>query len=105
MIRVDVLYPRTADARFDWDYYLGTHMPMVAARFGAAALTTSVAQGIAGGTPGEAAAFVAIASFTFDSVPAFQAAFGPHAAEILADIPRYTSIQPVVQISEIKLGP
>jgi uncharacterized protein (TIGR02118 family) len=104
MIRVDVLYPHTAGARFDWDYYLGTHVPLVAARFGAAARTTSVAQGLAGGAPGTPAPFVAIASFTFASVPAFQAVFGPHAAEILADIPRYTSIQPLVQISEIKSG-
>jgi uncharacterized protein (TIGR02118 family) len=42
--------------------------------------------------------------FTFDSVPAFQAAFAPHMNEIMADIPNYTSIQPVVQISEVVSG-
>lgn len=104
MIRVTVLYPHTENARFDWDYYLQSHVPMVAARFGAAARTTSIEQGIAGGLPGAPAPFVAVASFTFDSVAAFQEAFGPHSAEILADIPHYTSIQPTVQISEIKLG-
>lgn len=104
MIRVSVLYPQTEGAHFNWDYYLGTHVPMVVDRFGAAARSTTVEQGLAGGVPGAPAPFVAVASFTFDSVPVFQAAFGPHAAEILADIPRYTSIQPVVQISEIKSG-
>ncbi len=57
-----------------------------------------------GGAPGSPAEFVALAHFTFDSVPAFQAAFGPHAAEIMGDLPKFTSIQPVVQISEIKVG-
>ncbi len=39
----------------------------------------------------------------FDSVEEFQTAFTPHAAEIMADIPNYTNIQPVIQISEVKM--
>ncbi len=104
MIRVSVLYPNQPGARFDWAYYLGTHVPMVAKKFGAAARSTSIEQGLGGGVPGSPAPYVAAAHFTFDSVPAFEAAFGPHAAEILADIPKYTSIEPVVQIGEIKVA-
>jgi len=102
MIRVSVLYPSKQGARFDWAYYLGTHMPMVRLKLGAAAKVTSVDQGIAGGAPGAPAPFIAIAHFTFDSVAAFQAAFDPNAREIMADIPNYTSIEPVIQISDIK---
>ena len=101
MIRVSVLYPRKEGARFDWAYYAGTHMPMVGRKFGSAVKAVSFDQGIAGGAPGSPAPFVAIAHFTFDSVPAFQTAFGPHAHEIMADIPKYTSIEPVIQISEV----
>jgi uncharacterized protein (TIGR02118 family) len=36
-----------------------------------------------------------------DSVEAFQKGFGPHAKEIMADIPNYTDIAPVMQISEV----
>lgn len=104
MIRVSVLYPHKEGAHFDWAYYLGTHMPMVARKLGAAAKATSVEQGIGGGAPDVPAPYAAIASLTFDSVPAFQAAFAPHAQEIMADIPKYTSIQPVIQISEIRSG-
>lgn len=104
MIRVSVLYPHKEGARFDWSYYLSKHVPMVTQKFGSAAKATSIEQGIGGGFPGTPAPHVAIANFTFESVPAFQAAFGPHAEEILADIPRYTSIEPIIQISEIKLG-
>jgi len=39
----------------------------------------------------------------FDTVEAFQAAFGPHADPIMADIPNYTDIQPTIQISEVKI--
>ena len=36
-----------------------------------------------------------------ESLEAFQQGFGPHAAEILADIPNYADLQPVLQISEV----
>jgi uncharacterized protein (TIGR02118 family) len=39
----------------------------------------------------------------FESVAEFQAAFAPHAAAIMADIPNYTNIQPVIQVSEVKM--
>ena len=104
MIRVNVFYPGKEGARFDWAYYLDKHMPMVNRKFGSAAKGTSVEQGLAGGTPGSPPSFVAMAHFTFDSVEVFQAAFAPHAAEIMADIPNYTSIEPVIQISDLKLA-
>ena len=104
MIRVSVVYPRKEGAHFEWSYYTGTHVPMVGRKLGAALKSVSIEQGIAGGAPGSPAPFIAIANLTFDSVPAFQAAFGPHAQEIMADIPKYTSIEPVIQISEVKLG-
>jgi uncharacterized protein (TIGR02118 family) len=81
MIRVHVLYPNNAGSTFDMDYYLSKHMPMVAARLGAALKGMTVDQGLSGGQPGSEAAYRAVASLSFDSVDAFQQAFGLHAAE------------------------
>jgi uncharacterized protein (TIGR02118 family) len=39
-----------------------------------------------------------------DSVENFQQGFGPHASEIRADIPKYTDLTPVIQISEVVVG-
>ncbi len=39
-----------------------------------------------------------------DSVEAFQAGFGPHVQEIMADIVNYTDVAPVIQISEVVVG-
>jgi uncharacterized protein (TIGR02118 family) len=39
-----------------------------------------------------------------DSIEAFQTGFGPHAQEIMADIPNYTDQAPVIQISEVVVG-
>src|SRR3954452_9962489 len=102
MIKVSVLYPNKPGAQFDTAYYFAKHMPMVTSRFGSALKNTSIDHGIAGPAPGSPPAFVMMAHFTFESADAFQAAFGPHAAEIMGDIPNYTSIEPIVQISEVK---
>lgn len=104
MIRVSALYPKKEGARFDWAYYLDTHVPLVIRKLGAALKATTIEQGIAGGAPGSPAAFVAIAHLSFESVPAFQAAFGPCAEEIMADILKFTSIEPIIQIGEVKIG-
>ncbi len=39
-----------------------------------------------------------------ESIAVFQAGFGPHAEEIMADIPNYTDQAPVIQISEVVVG-
>jgi uncharacterized protein (TIGR02118 family) len=102
MIKVSVLYPAGADKKFNMEYYLGTHMPMVRSKLGAACKSTAVEQGLGGGAPGAPPTYTAMGHLYFDSVAEFQAAFGPHAEAIMADIPNYTDIQPVIQVSEVK---
>jgi uncharacterized protein (TIGR02118 family) len=103
MIKVSVLYPNKPGAKFDMKYYCEKHMPMVQAKLGAACKSVAVEQGLAGGAPGAPAAFIAMGHLYCDSVEAFQAAFGPHAKEIMGDIPNYTDIEPTLQISDVKL--
>ncbi len=103
MIRVSVLYPNDPGARFDMGYYTSKHMPMVKARCGAACRSIAAEKGVGGAEPGSKPTYIAIGHLTFDSVEAFGKAFGPHAQEILADIPNYTNVKPVVQISEVTL--
>ena len=103
MIKVSVLYPSGTDSRFDMDYYLNRHVPMVLAKLGQACKGAAVEEGLGGITPGSPPAFSAMGHLYFDSVEAFQAAFGPHADELMADIPNYTNVQPTIQVSEVKL--
>ena len=103
MIKVSVLYPHSASATFDMAYYLEKHMPMVRQKLGAACKGTAVEQGIGGGAPGAPPTYIAMGHLLFDSAEAFQSAFAPHAAAIMGDIPNYTQIQPIIQVSEVKL--
>jgi len=103
MIKVSVLYPNVPDAKFDMDYYLTKHMPMVNEKSAGACKSIAVEQGLAGGAPGAPATYVAMGHLTYDSLETFQAVFAEHGATFLADIPNYTNVQPVIQISEVKM--
>ena len=104
MIKVSILYPNSDGCRFDMDYYCNRHMPLVRDRLGPALQGLAVDQGLAGGSPGSPPAYVACGHLYFASVEAFQGAFGPHAREILGDIPNYTDIRPVTLVSEILIN-
>lgn len=100
MIKVSVLYPASANTKFDIAYYANTHMPMVRAKLGSALRGSAVDKGLSGAAPGTAAPYHCVSHFMFDSVEAFHAAFDPQAKAIMADVPNYTNAQPVVLISE-----
>jgi uncharacterized protein (TIGR02118 family) len=104
MIKVSVMYASKAGARFDHEYYKNTHLPLLKKRMGEYCKLYTIDKGIAGGAPGEAAPYVGMCHIYCDSVDAFQKGFGPHAKEILADIPNYTDISPIIQISEVVVG-
>lgn len=103
MIKVTVVYPNSSGSHFDIRYYCNTHIPLVGRLLGPALKGVAAEHGIAGAAAGSPAPFLAIGQLQFDSVEAFQSAFGPHSKEIMSDVPNYTNIQPVIQISEVKL--
>jgi uncharacterized protein (TIGR02118 family) len=104
MIKVSVMYPNKPGARFDHDYYRDKHMPLVKARLGDGCTHYTVDKGLAGGAPGAPATYVGMCHIFSDSVEAFQAGMAKHGKEILGDIPNYTDIAPVIQISEVVVG-
>ena len=93
MIRLSVLYPATEGATFDHDYYRDKHVPLAVKTWGLDG--ADIDKGIDG-------PYVAAVHFTFESLDALQAAMaGEGTGDVLADVANYTSIQPVLQTSEI----
>ena len=103
MIKVSVLYPNGADKTFNMDYYCNTHVPMIASLLGDAVKGATVEKGLAGGAPGSEASFAAMGNLYFESMTSFENNFGPHAPVIMGDVPNFTNIEPVVQISEVMI--
>lgn len=101
IIKVTVFYPSGEGKRFDMDYYTKKHFPLLKSLFGDALKATAIDKGIAGGAPGTPVLFVAIGYLYFDTLADFQNGMKTNASKIRADIPNYTDIQPVIQISEV----
>jgi len=103
MIKISVYYPNSSGVKFDMNYYVNRHLPMVQKKVGPALKAVGAEQGVAGAAPGSPAPYVAVGHLMFDSVEAFQSAFAPHAEAIMADVANYTNVQPIIQIAEVKL--
>jgi uncharacterized protein (TIGR02118 family) len=101
MIKVSVFYENSEGKKFDMVYYCNKHIPMIKEKLGTACKRVEVDEGLGGAQPGTKPAFIAMAHLLFDSVETFQKAFGVHAATIKRDIPNYTDIQPIIQISNV----
>lgn len=98
-LTLQVIYPITDSSHFDFDYYLGTHMPLVGEHMGPHIESTLVTKGLAGGpdAPPESYAVATIVFADQDSLNAAMAAAGP----VIADIPKFTNTKPQMLIGEV----
>ena len=104
MVRMSVYYPNQPDVTFDHAYYSGPHRQLCQDRLGPHGLQrVEIDRGVAG-YGGGPAPYIAVGHLIFDSMESLQAAWGVGGNEIVADVPRYTNAQPVVQISEVMPG-
>jgi uncharacterized protein (TIGR02118 family) len=100
MVLVSAMYPNEPGSRFDHDYYLQNHIPMVRERWSPMGLEDlRLVRGVGAGD-GSPPPYQVIALLTFRSLQDFQKAAEAHVQEILDDIPNFTSVQPVIQINE-----
>lgn len=101
MTKVSVSYPNAEGKTFDMNYYMNTHIPLVEELLGDKLKAASVEKGLGGAIPGSIAPFAGVGTMYFDSVEDFGQAFGPNAEKIMGDLPNFTNIEPIVQISEV----
>ena len=104
MIKVSVFYPNEEGKKFDMDYQVNSHIPIVQEMLGSAIKGVGVEKGLFGAEPGSPATYVAMAHLLFDSVEVLQSAYEPHSETVRADLPNYTDIQPTIQISEVRMS-
>jgi uncharacterized protein (TIGR02118 family) len=104
MITVNVLYKNTDALKFNMNYYLNTHIPLISKLLGTALKGVVVQHGISGGAPGSKPDFQVITQLKFDSVDSYLAAFGPHAPAVMGDLPNFCNESPTIQVSDVRLG-
>jgi len=96
---VSVIYTLAPGQKFDLDYYMKSHIPMVGSLLGPLGLKgTQVLHGI--GSPAGAAPAKLIALLDFETLEAFGAAMEKHGSAIMGDIAKFTDAQPSIQFNE-----
>ena len=94
-------YPNGEGKTFDMQYYSEIHMPLMQTLFGEGMKGYAFDIGLASGIPDSPAPYVTIGYLYFEHIKDFEEGMKIHGEKILADIPKYTNIKPVVQISEV----
>ena len=101
MIKVTVAYPNEEGKKFDMDYYVNKHIPMLACLLTPGGLIRGeVEKGISGTDPNSPPMYVAVACLYFSAVEEVHAVFSTHGRAIMGDIPNYTDIKPQFLIGE-----
>jgi len=103
MVKVSVFYPNKEGVTFDMDYYCNTHVPMVRELMGDSLKNLTIEKGLAGGNPSSPAPYAAMGNMYFDTVEIFQGAFDPNVEEIMGDLPNFTGVEPIIQISKVMI--
>jgi uncharacterized protein (TIGR02118 family) len=94
MICVSVMYPQAPGKRFDRVYYEQKHRPLVMdSRY-------EIVPGLSGLGPRSEPMSACTGNLYFNTVGEFQLAMAEHGAELPADIPNFTDIQPQFRINE-----
>ncbi len=101
MVIVTVMYPIRPENKFDLDYYMKSHMPLVRDRWTPCGMQdATVLKGLPG--PGGAAPLYGMmAMLRFASAEALQEGLSKHGREVMGDVPNFTDAQPVLQVNEV----
>lgn len=100
MATISIVFPSSDSASFNYEYAEKVHLPLVLDRWGQSGLEKAeLFRGLAN-VDGSAPPFLAIGLLRFSSLSHLQTAMaGEHAAEIAADIAKFTNVKPLLQVN------
>lgn len=76
-------------------------MPLVARVFGDSLKHLTIDEGISSGIPGTPVPFLAMGHLYFERFSAYETVLEKNVQQFRDDFPKYTNVQPVIQISEV----
>lgn len=98
---VTVLYPSGADAKFDMEYYMSKHMPLVQAKWGSEGLKSWEVTKYIGTAQKTEPPYSVLATLNFESTAKFEAAAtGPGGAAVMGDIKNFSNKDPIIIIGD-----
>jgi uncharacterized protein (TIGR02118 family) len=102
MIRASVLYANAPGGRFDFDYYLGKHVPFARGLLAPSGLLRlEVDRGVSREEAGTSPRYTCVAHLYFETADAYYAAMAEHGEALGDDVPNYTDLELEIQVSDI----
>jgi uncharacterized protein (TIGR02118 family) len=95
-----IVYQSGPDVRFDFDYYINTHMPLIMRLYGKSISRFELRRGQPG-ADGAPPPYVATISIWIADGAAFDAAQVEHQAGLRADVPKFTNATLIAQRDRI----
>lgn len=103
MYSLTVNYPISEGSTFDMDYYQHSHMPLVAKLLADYGYQGYVLHTGVGAGPASQELAHSRVELIFDTPESLQAGLAAKSAEIMADIPNYTNINPEMSFSDVSV--
>lgn len=101
MISVSIFYPNTEESRFNLEYYVTQHIPLVEKLLKPMGMEKlEVEQAIGTPMPDEPAPFSVITHLLFNNVEEMEMGMGHFGPELMQDTSNFTNVKPLVQISK-----
>jgi uncharacterized protein (TIGR02118 family) len=102
MIKVSIFYPNSQESKFNLDYYLAHHIPMLKKQLEPEGLKgVEIEEGIGTPKPGSPAPFSVVEHLIFNNYEEMQMALGTHSDMLMADVANFTNTEPFVQINRV----
>jgi uncharacterized protein (TIGR02118 family) len=95
-----IVYQNGPDVRFNFDYYVNTHMPLIMRLYGKSISRFELRRGQPG-ADGAAPPYVATISIWIADPAAFDTAAAEHQAGLRADVPKFTNAVLIAQRDKI----
>ncbi|KAL2693482.1 hypothetical protein Neosp_000042 [[Neocosmospora] mangrovei] len=91
---ITVLFPNEPDAKYDFDYYVSKHMPLIQERWGKYGVKSWSATQFTDGLDGSPSPYAFGSVVEWGDADQVKTAFaGPEAAEIMGDVPNFSNKQ------------
>ena len=98
---ITVLYPAKDNDAFDFDFYLRRHVPLIKDILGKSLHHLEIRKGVTANDGSSAPTYTCVISIWIADWPAYEKAIAARASELIAEVPLFTKVMPVMQIDEV----
>jgi len=98
---ITVLYPAKDNDAFDFDFYVRRHVPLIKDILGNSLHRVEVRRGATANDGSSAPTYTCVTSIWIADWPAYEKAIAARASELIAEVPLFTKVMPVMQIDEV----